>query len=50
MNSFTKQKKPHVLKEWTLKGRRMGGVRLGDWDWHAHSDICKTDNQQEPTL
>ena len=33
-----------------LKEKGEGRDELGDWDWHIHSAIYKTDNQQEPTV
>ena len=30
---------------------RLGGRdRLGDWDWHVHTAIFKTDNQEGPMV
>ena len=31
---------------------KQGGSRdkLGDWDWHIHTTLYKTDNQQGPTV
>ena len=31
---------------WLLKGKCGPRIKLGVWDWHAHSTIYKTDNQQ----
>ena len=52
-NLFTKQKQTHRLREWTYgyQGGRVGKRgRLEIWDWHVHTDICKIDNQQGPTV
>ena len=29
-----------------IRGERWGKDRLGVWDWHVHSAICKIENQQ----
>ena len=53
MNSFTKQKQTHRLREWTYGYHGEGSVgrdRLGIWDWHVHTAIFKIDNQQGPTV
>ena len=56
MNLFTKQKHTHRLWKQTYsyqrgKGERWrGGDKLGVWDWHIHTTIYKTDNQQESTV
>ena len=53
MNIFTKQKQTHRLREWTYGyqwGRMGGRDRLEVWDWHVHTAIFKTDNQQGPTV
>ena len=33
-------------------GERCGGGedRLGVWDWHVHTAVFKSDNQQGPTV
>ena len=52
MNLFTKQKQTQRLREWTsgYQGRRgEGRDRLGICDWHVHTAIFKTDNQQGPS-
>ena len=33
-----------------VTGGREEGDRLGVWDWHVHTAIFKTDNQQGPTV
>ena len=50
MNLFTKQ--IYRFKEWTYgyQGRRVGSGILRVWDWHVHTDIFKTNNQQRPTV
>ena len=53
MNLFTKQKEIHRLREWTYgcqRRRTEGRDRSGVWDWQAHTDRCKRDDQQGPTV
>ena len=53
MNLFTKQEQIHRLKEqtyWLPEGNGVGRERLGIWDWHVHTAISETDNQQGPTI
>ena len=52
MTLRTKQKQTHRLREWTYgyHGGRVGGDRLGVWDWHVYTAIFETDNQQGPTV
>ena len=54
MNLFTKQKQTHRLQSQTY-GYQRGKVagrryKLGVWDPHIQSTICKIDNQQGPTV
>ena len=32
------------------KGERRGRDKLGGWDEHIYTTICKIDNHQEPTV
>ena len=48
INLFTKQKQSHRSRKQTwLSGERERRGNLGDRDWHIHTVIYKTDNQQE---
>ena len=53
-NLFTKQKQTqtHRLQKQTYGYQRLtkGKEKLGVWDWHIHTTIFKTDNQQGPTI
>ena len=33
-----------------VTGLGVGRDRMGGWDWHVHTTICKTDNEEEPTV
>ena len=52
MNLFTQKKQTHRLREriYGYQGGRVGGDRLGVWDWHVNSAMFKIDNQQGPTI
>ena len=52
MNLSTKQKQTHRLRKQTYGYQRgkVGGSKLGVWDWHVHTAVFKTDNQQGPTV
>ena len=55
MNLFTKQKQTHRHRKQTYgyqRGKVGGGGmdKLGVWDWHIHTTVFKTDNQQGPTV
>ena len=50
MNLLTEQKQTHRLREQTCSEGECGRDRLGVWDWHVHTTMFKTDNQQQPTV
>ena len=49
MNLFTKQKSSHRCREETYgsQGGKEGADKLGDWQWHMHTIIYKTDTNKD---
>ena len=50
---ITKQKQTHRRRKQIYgyqRGKVGGRDKLGVWDWHIHTTILRTDNQQRPTI
>ena len=42
-NLSMKQKQTRTFREWTYSYQQGKGI----WDWHAHTSLFKTENQQD---
>jgi len=50
MNGFTKQIHRFRKQTYDTKGERWGKDKLGIWDEHIQTTICKIDNKQGPSV